>query len=56
MVKKILACWSLICPGCNIGRSFPDSFIGKKVNEHWKKGCPVNKAYQEVFGKNKKAD
>jgi len=51
MIKKIMAYWSLICPGCNIGRRFPDSFIGKMVTNHWKKGCLVNKAYQEVFGK-----
>jgi len=51
MLKKLLAYWSLICPGCNIGRYFPNSFIGKKVVKHWEQGCPVNKAYQEVFGK-----
>jgi hypothetical protein len=30
-MKKVLAGWSKICPGCNIGRKYPDSFIGKKV-------------------------
>lgn len=47
--KKAMAYWSLVCPGCNIGRKFPRSFIGKKVVEHWEKGCPVHEAYQETF-------
>ena len=25
-MKKVLAGWSKICPGCNIGRNYPDSF------------------------------
>ncbi len=37
-MKKVLAGWSKICPGCNIGRKYPDSFIGKKVRNHWEKG------------------
>lgn len=36
-MKKVLAGWSKICPGCNIGLKYPDSFIGKKVRNHWKK-------------------
>ena len=32
-MKKVLAGWSNICPGCNIGRKYPDSFIGKKVRK-----------------------
>jgi hypothetical protein len=38
--KKLLAGWHKICPACNIGRKYPDSFIGKKVRNHWEKGCP----------------
>ena len=53
MKKKALAYWSVICPGCNIGRKYPDSFIGKRVVEHWEKGCPVYEAYMEVFGEKK---
>ena len=30
-IKKLLAGWSKICPGCNIGRKYPDSPIGKKA-------------------------
>jgi hypothetical protein len=26
-MKKILAGWNKICPGCNIGRKYPDSFM-----------------------------
>jgi hypothetical protein len=37
-MKKVPAGGSRICPGCNIGRKYPDSFIGKKVKAHWKKG------------------
>ena len=51
MMKKAMAYWSVVCPGCNIGRKYPNSFIGKRVVEHWKKGCSVNEAYLEVFGK-----
>ena len=36
-MKKVLAGWSKICPGCNIGRKYPDSLIGKKVRNHWEK-------------------
>ena len=50
-MKKVLAGWSKVCPGCNIGRKYPDSFIGKKVRQHWEQGCPVNEAYTEVFKK-----
>ena len=58
MKKKAMAYWSAVCPGCNMGRKYPNSFIGKRVVEHWEKGCPVREAYMEVFGekeeKNKK--
>jgi hypothetical protein len=41
-----------------MGRKYPNSFIGKRVVEHWEKGCPAREAYMEVFGvkeeKNKK--
>lgn len=50
MMKKAMAYWSVVCPGCNIGRKYPNSFIGKRVVAHWKKGCPANEAYIEVFG------
>ena len=49
-MKKVLAGWSKICPGCNIGRKYPDSFIGKKVRNHWEKGCMSHNAYVEVYG------
>jgi len=49
-MKKVLAGWSSICPGCNIGRKYPDSFIGKKVRDHWKKGCFTHNAFVEVYG------
>ena len=49
-MKKVLAGWSKICPGCNIGRKYPDSFIGKKVRNHWEKGCTTHDAYVEVYG------
>jgi hypothetical protein len=49
-MKNVLATWSNICPGCNIGRKYPDSFIGKKVRNHWKKGCISHNAYVEVYG------
>jgi hypothetical protein len=49
--KKVLAYWSVVCPGCNIGRKFPESFIGKRVVEHWEEGCAVHEAYEEIFGK-----
>jgi len=51
MKRKLMAYWSLICPFCIIGRKYPDSAIGKKVNKHWEKGCPVREAYLEVFEK-----
>ena len=44
-MKKVLAGWSKVCPGCNIGRKYPDSFIGKKVRDHWGKGCSSHDAY-----------
>ena len=47
-IKNVLATWNKICPGCNIGRKYPDSFIGKKVRNHWEKGCISHKAYFEV--------
>ena len=49
-MKKMLAGWNKICPGCNIGRKYPDSFIGKKVRKHWEKGCISHNAYVEVYG------
>jgi hypothetical protein len=49
-MKKVLAGWSKVCPGCNIGRKYPDSFIGKKVRNHWEKGCSSHDAYVEVYG------
>jgi hypothetical protein len=49
-MKKVLAGWNKICPGCNIGRKYPNSFIGKKVREHWEKGCTAHNAYVEVYG------
>jgi hypothetical protein len=49
-MKKMLAGWSKICPGCNVGRKYPDSFIGKRVSNHWEKGCPSHNAYVEVYG------
>jgi hypothetical protein len=49
-MKTFLAGWSNICPGCNIGRKYPESFIGKKVRDHWKKGCLSHNAYVEVYG------
>lgn len=48
-VKKVLAWWSKVCPGCNIGRKYPESFFGKKVRNHWKKGCISHNAYVEVY-------
>jgi hypothetical protein len=42
MKKKAMAYWSAVCPGCNIGRKYPKSFIGKRVVEHWEKGCHKN--------------
>ncbi len=52
--KKAMAFWGSVCPGCNIGRKYPDSFIGKQVVAHWKKGCPVHEAYMEVYGEKEK--
>ncbi len=49
--KKIMAYWGAVCPGCNIARKYPDSFIGRRVVVHWEEGCPVNEAYTELFGK-----
>ncbi len=48
-MKKVLAWWSKVCPGCNIGRKYPESFIGQKVRNHWEKGCPSHNAYVEVY-------
>ena len=53
--KKALAFWGAACPGCNIGRKYPNSLIGKQVVKHWEKGCPVHEAYNEVFGGKDKA-
>jgi hypothetical protein len=49
-MKKVLAGWNRICPGCNIARKYPNSFIGKKVRGHWEKGCISHNAYVEVYG------
>jgi hypothetical protein len=49
-MKTLLAGWSNICPGCNIARKYPESYIGKKVRGHWKKGCLSHNAYVEVYG------
>ena len=49
-MKKVLAGWGKICPTCNIGRKYPDSFLGKKIRNHWEKGCISHKAYVEVYG------
>jgi hypothetical protein len=49
-VKKILANWNKICPGCNVGRKYPNSFLGKKVREHWAQGCASHDAYVELYG------
>jgi hypothetical protein len=53
--KKAMAFWGVVCPGCNIGRKYPKSFIGKRVVEHWEKGCPVHEAHKEIFGEKEKA-
>ena len=50
-MKKVMAGWSKICPGCNVGRKYPDAFIGKKVRDHWEKGCTAHDAYIEVYGR-----
>ena len=52
--KRIMAYWGAVCPGCNIARTYPESFIGKKVIAHWEQGCPVHEAYKEFFGKKDK--
>jgi len=49
-IKRVLAGWNRICPGCNIARKYPDSFIGKRVRAHWEKGCISHNAYVEVYG------
>jgi hypothetical protein len=49
-MKKMLAGWNKICPGCNIGRKYPNSFIGKIVRNHWQKGCISHNAYVEIYG------
>ena len=48
-MNTLLAGWSKICPGCNLARKYPESFIGKKVRGHWKKGCLSHDAYVEVY-------
>lgn len=48
--KKVLAAWNKVCPGCNIARKYPDSFIGKRVRAHWEKGCMAHDAYVELYG------
>jgi hypothetical protein len=49
-MKEVLAGWGKICPTCNIGRKYPDSYLGKKVIKHWEKGCISHKAYVKVYG------
>jgi hypothetical protein len=49
-MKKALAAWNKVCPGCNIARKYPESFIGKKVRDHWEKGCISHDAYVELYG------
>jgi hypothetical protein len=51
-LKKLLAGWNKVCPGCNIARKYPDSFVGKKVRNHWEKGCAAHDAYVELYGAN----
>jgi hypothetical protein len=51
-LKKVLAGWNKVCPGCNIARKYPDSLIGRKVRAHWEKGCAAHDAYVEVYGVN----
>ena len=50
IIKRLLASWNRICPGCNLARKYPQSFIGKIVKTHWEKGCPSHKAYVELYG------
>jgi hypothetical protein len=54
-IKNVLAAWSKVCPGCNIGRKYPDSFIGKKVRHHWEQGCTAHDAYVKVYGSDQPA-
>lgn len=49
-MKKALAAWNKVCPGCNIARKYPESFVGKKVRNHWEKGCVSHDAYVELYG------
>lgn len=51
-MKKVLAAWNKVCPGCNIARKYPESLIGKTVRNHWEKGCISHDAYVEVYGAN----
>lgn len=48
--KKALATWNKVCPGCNIARKYPESYVGKKVRNHWEKGCISHDAYVELTG------
>jgi len=50
MLKKMLAFVSMICPGCNIARRFPDSKFAK-IKQKIEKKCPCCKAYEEIYGK-----
>jgi len=36
-------------PGGVRSAQYPESFIGKKVRNHWEKGCPSHDAYVEVY-------
>ena len=49
-IKTILAGWNKVCPGCNLARRYPESFIGKTVRNHWERGCPSHDAYVEIYG------
>lgn len=55
MLKKALAFVSLICPGCNIARRFPESKFARMMQKHREK-CPACRAYQDIFGKKKEAE
>ncbi len=48
--EKIISNMGQDMPGCNIGRKYPHSFIGRRVRNHCEKGCPSHDAYVEVYG------
>lgn len=55
MLKKALAFMSLICPGCNIARRFPNSKFAQ-IKQKIGKKCPACRAYQEIFGEKEEKD